>query len=166
MVVRPLPSHEPRRLSDYSQPPLLTQIPAMLELLVAEETEVLFSAFSNPNPTPEHQCRPLCRHLLHGWPLLPLSRLCPSCPSPLVRESASHICARSTATGCGGGGIFSILWIALQFLVFELSEIFTAVGLIEFIYKQSLANFFTTARSHFFTTPTASLCKVTRSAGS
>jgi POT family len=33
----------------------------------------------------------------------------------------------------------SIWWIAPQFLVFGLSEMFTAVGLIEFFYKQSLA---------------------------
>ncbi|KAL5204711.1 hypothetical protein ABZP36_009582 [Zizania latifolia] len=35
--------------------------------------------------------------------------------------------------------ILSIFWIAPQFLVFGLSEMFTAVGLIEFFYKQSLA---------------------------
>ncbi|MQM16442.1 hypothetical protein Taro_049399, partial [Colocasia esculenta] len=32
-----------------------------------------------------------------------------------------------------------IMWIAPQFLIFGLSEMFTAVGLIEFFYKQSLA---------------------------
>ncbi|KAF5196892.1 NRT1/ PTR FAMILY 4.4 [Thalictrum thalictroides] len=35
--------------------------------------------------------------------------------------------------------ILSIFWIAPQFLIFGLSEMFTAVGLIEFFYKQSLA---------------------------
>ncbi|ONK57091.1 uncharacterized protein A4U43_C10F16520 [Asparagus officinalis] len=34
--------------------------------------------------------------------------------------------------------MLSIFWIAPQFLVFGLSEMFTAVGLIEFFYKQSL----------------------------
>ncbi|OQU83190.1 hypothetical protein SORBI_3005G090600 [Sorghum bicolor] len=38
-----------------------------------------------------------------------------------------------------GGRLLSIFWIAPQFLVFGLSEMFTAVGLIEFFYKQSLA---------------------------
>lgn len=33
----------------------------------------------------------------------------------------------------------SIFWVAPQFLIFGLSEMFTAVGLIEFFYKQSLA---------------------------
>jgi len=36
------------------------------------------------------------------------------------------------------GRLMSIFWIAPQFLVFGLSEMFTAVGLIEFFYKQSL----------------------------
>ena len=34
--------------------------------------------------------------------------------------------------------ILSIFWIAPQFLIFGLSEMFTAVGLIEFFYKQSV----------------------------
>ncbi|KAJ3696741.1 hypothetical protein LUZ61_000446 [Rhynchospora tenuis] len=38
----------------------------------------------------------------------------------------------------GSGRIISIFWIAPQFLIFGLSEMFTAVGLIEFFYKQSL----------------------------
>ncbi|KAL5786939.1 hypothetical protein ACOSP7_003888 [Xanthoceras sorbifolium] len=36
------------------------------------------------------------------------------------------------------GEIISIFWITPQFLIFGLSEMFTAVGLIEFFYKQSL----------------------------
>lgn len=36
-------------------------------------------------------------------------------------------------------GLLSIFWIAPQFLVFGVSEMFTAVGLIEFFYKQSLS---------------------------
>ncbi|KAJ3675505.1 hypothetical protein LUZ60_004547 [Juncus effusus] len=39
----------------------------------------------------------------------------------------------------GNGTKISIFWIAPQFLIFGLSEMFTAVGLIEFFYKQSLA---------------------------
>ncbi|KAG2561201.1 hypothetical protein PVAP13_8KG120004 [Panicum virgatum] len=46
---------------------------------------------------------------------------------------------RHAATAAGGGRLLSIFWIAPQFLVFGLSEMFTAVGLIEFFYKQSLA---------------------------
>uniref|UniRef100_A0A0E0ME42 Major facilitator superfamily (MFS) profile domain-containing protein n=1 Tax=Oryza punctata TaxID=4537 RepID=A0A0E0ME42_ORYPU len=37
------------------------------------------------------------------------------------------------------GRLLSIFWIAPQFLVFGISEMFTAVGLIEFFYKQSLS---------------------------
>ncbi|RZR94538.1 hypothetical protein BHM03_00023254 [Ensete ventricosum] len=37
------------------------------------------------------------------------------------------------------GEQLSIIWIAPQFLIFGLSEMFTAVGLIEFFYKQSSA---------------------------
>lgn len=39
----------------------------------------------------------------------------------------------------GSNKQLSIFWIAPQFLIFGLSEMFTAVGLIEFFYKQSLA---------------------------
>lgn len=38
----------------------------------------------------------------------------------------------------GSGEVLSIFWITPQFLIFGLSEMFTAVGLIEFFYKQSL----------------------------
>ena len=37
------------------------------------------------------------------------------------------------------GGRMSVLWIVPQFLVFGVSEMFTAVGLIEFFYKQACA---------------------------
>lgn len=46
---------------------------------------------------------------------------------------------RRHAAATDGGRLLSILWIAPQFLVFGLSEMFTAVGLIEFFYRQSLA---------------------------
>lgn len=36
------------------------------------------------------------------------------------------------------GHLLSIFWITPQFLIFGISEMFTAVGLIEFFYKQSL----------------------------
>ncbi|XP_047338385.1 protein NRT1/ PTR FAMILY 4.3-like [Impatiens glandulifera] len=36
------------------------------------------------------------------------------------------------------GNIISIFWITPQFLIFGISEMFTAVGLIEFFYKQNL----------------------------
>ncbi|KAG1370004.1 protein NRT1/ PTR FAMILY 4.4 [Cocos nucifera] len=39
----------------------------------------------------------------------------------------------------GADELLSIFWIAPQFLIFGVSEMFTAVGLIEFFYKQSLA---------------------------
>ncbi|KAJ6797307.1 protein NRT1/ PTR FAMILY 4.3-like [Iris pallida] len=45
---------------------------------------------------------------------------------------------RELAAG-GSGAVMSIFWIAPQFLIFGVSEMFTAVGLIEFFYKQSLA---------------------------
>ncbi|XP_008795325.2 protein NRT1/ PTR FAMILY 4.3-like [Phoenix dactylifera] len=39
----------------------------------------------------------------------------------------------------GSNKLLSIFWIAPQFLIFGLSEMFTAVGLLEFFYKQSLS---------------------------
>ncbi|CAO1948558.1 unnamed protein product [Urochloa humidicola] len=52
--------------------------------------------------------------------------------------AAALVESRRRATA-GDGDLMSILWIAPQFLVFGVSEMFTAVGLIEFFYKQSLA---------------------------
>ncbi|RZS09257.1 hypothetical protein BHM03_00040343 [Ensete ventricosum] len=45
---------------------------------------------------------------------------------------------RELAVG-GSDEQLSIFWIAPQFLIFGISEMFTAVGLIEFFYKQSMA---------------------------
>ncbi|CAN6362700.1 unnamed protein product [Urochloa humidicola] len=53
--------------------------------------------------------------------------------------AAALVEARRRDHSGGGGEPLSILWIAPQFLVFGLSEMFTAVGLIEFFYKQSMA---------------------------
>jgi dipeptide/tripeptide permease len=53
--------------------------------------------------------------------------------------AAALVEARRRHAVATGGRLLSIFWIAPQFLVFGLSEMFTAVGLIEFFYKQSLA---------------------------
>ncbi|CAM0874901.1 unnamed protein product [Alopecurus aequalis] len=54
--------------------------------------------------------------------------------------AAALVEARRRHTSVSGDGkTISIFWIAPQFLVFGLSEMFTAVGLIEFFYKQSLS---------------------------
>ncbi|RLM59125.1 protein NRT1/ PTR FAMILY 4.4-like [Panicum miliaceum] len=53
--------------------------------------------------------------------------------------AAALVEARRRHAAADGGRLLSIFWIAPQFLVFGLSEMFTAVGLIEFFYKQSLA---------------------------
>ncbi|KAM0840766.1 hypothetical protein ACQ4PT_059430 [Festuca glaucescens] len=54
--------------------------------------------------------------------------------------AAALVEARRRHTSVSGDGrVLSIFWIAPQFLVFGLSEMFTAVGLIEFFYKQSLS---------------------------
>lgn len=53
--------------------------------------------------------------------------------------AAALVEARRRRAAEEDGQLLSIFWIAPQFLVFGLSEMFTAVGLIEFFYKQSLA---------------------------
>jgi dipeptide/tripeptide permease len=46
---------------------------------------------------------------------------------------------RRRRDAAAGGRELSVLWIVPQFLVFGVSEMFTAVGLIEFFYKQACA---------------------------
>jgi len=53
--------------------------------------------------------------------------------------AAALVEARRRHAVAAGGRLLSIFWIAPQFLVFGLSEMFTAVGLIEFFYKQACA---------------------------
>uniref|UniRef100_A0A0E0K152 Major facilitator superfamily (MFS) profile domain-containing protein n=1 Tax=Oryza punctata TaxID=4537 RepID=A0A0E0K152_ORYPU len=44
---------------------------------------------------------------------------------------------RPCAAALGGGGRISVLWLAPQFMVFGVSEMLTAVGLVEFLYSQA-----------------------------
>ncbi|KAJ1275237.1 hypothetical protein BS78_05G121200 [Paspalum vaginatum] len=53
--------------------------------------------------------------------------------------AAALVEARRRHAAAAEGRLLSIFWMAPQFLVFGLSEMFTAVGLIEFFYRQSLA---------------------------
>ncbi|RCV33755.1 hypothetical protein SETIT_7G107900v2 [Setaria italica] len=55
----------------------------------------------------------------------------------MVAAAAVERRRRDAATA--GGHQMSVLWIVPQFLVFGVSEMFTAVGLIEFFYKQACA---------------------------
>ncbi|KAL5216489.1 hypothetical protein ABZP36_007890 [Zizania latifolia] len=60
------------------------------------------------------------------------------CTVALSMVSAATVERRRRAHSAAGERM-SVLWIAPQFLVFGVSEMFTAVGLIEFFYKQSCA---------------------------
>ncbi|KAK4747569.1 hypothetical protein SAY87_014155 [Trapa incisa] len=51
---------------------------------------------------------------------------------------AAALMERKRRDASNSGQVISIFWITPQFLIFGLSEMFTAVGLIEFFYKQSL----------------------------
>ncbi|KAJ8458375.1 hypothetical protein OPV22_031301 [Ensete ventricosum] len=53
--------------------------------------------------------------------------------------AAAVIERKRRETYVDSGELLSIFWIGPQFLIFGVSEMFTAVGLIEFFYKQSLA---------------------------
>lgn len=53
--------------------------------------------------------------------------------------SAALVEKRRRDLAVKSGKQLSIFWIAPQFLIFGISEMFTAVGLIEFFYKQSVA---------------------------
>ncbi|XP_009403716.2 protein NRT1/ PTR FAMILY 4.4 isoform X1 [Musa acuminata AAA Group] len=64
--------------------------------------------------------------------------------------AAAMIERKRRETAIGSNELLSIFWIAPQFLIFGLSEMFTAVGLIEFFYKQSSAGMqsFSTAMTY------------------
>ncbi|RZS02630.1 hypothetical protein BHM03_00032701 [Ensete ventricosum] len=57
----------------------------------------------------------------------------------LSMVSAAVVEKKRRETAVDSDELLSIFWIAPQFLIFGLSEMFTAVGLIEFFYKQSVA---------------------------
>ncbi|URE40673.1 Peptide transporter [Musa troglodytarum] len=57
----------------------------------------------------------------------------------LSMVSAATVEKKRRETAVDSDELLSIFWIAPQFLIFGLSEMFTAVGLIEFFYKQSVA---------------------------
>ena len=52
--------------------------------------------------------------------------------------SAAMVESKRRNLAVRSGELISIFWITPQFLIFGVSEMFTAVGLIEFFYKQSL----------------------------
>ncbi|KAL6315419.1 hypothetical protein AAG906_000533 [Vitis piasezkii] len=56
----------------------------------------------------------------------------------LSMVSAALVEKKRRTSALDSNRILSIFWIAPQFLIFGLSEMFTAVGLIEFFYKQSV----------------------------
>ncbi|KAJ4823333.1 hypothetical protein Tsubulata_001505 [Turnera subulata] len=58
--------------------------------------------------------------------------------APIGAAHAEQKKRRDTALDSSNTTILSIFWITPQFLIFGLSEMLTAVGLIEFFYKQSL----------------------------
>jgi dipeptide/tripeptide permease len=53
--------------------------------------------------------------------------------------AAALVERRRRDAAASGGGRLSVFWLVPQFLVFGVSEMFTAVGLIEFFYKQACA---------------------------
>ncbi|KAL6845804.1 hypothetical protein ACP4OV_024379 [Aristida adscensionis] len=57
----------------------------------------------------------------------------------LSMVAAATVERRRRDAAAAGGARMSVLWIVPQFLVFGVSEMFTAVGLIEFFYKQACA---------------------------
>ncbi|KAF0893190.1 hypothetical protein E2562_023212 [Oryza meyeriana var. granulata] len=61
------------------------------------------------------------------------------CTVSLSMVAAATVERRRRDLSAAGAPRMSVLWIVPQFLVFGVSEMFTAVGLIEFFYKQACA---------------------------
>lgn len=82
---------------------------------------------------------PLARHLTgRDSGISPLQRVGTGLFIATFSMVSAAIIEHRRRVSASGGETLSIFWIAPQFLIFGLSEMFTAVGLIEFFYKQSI----------------------------
>jgi POT family len=107
-------------------PASLQSIPYIMLIVLVPMYEVWFVPFMRKYTRKESGIDPLTRVGV-GLFLVTFSMVAAACVERKRRDEA-----------VGAGKIISIFWIAPQFLIFGLSEMFTAVGLIEFFYKQSL----------------------------
>ncbi|KAJ6805814.1 protein NRT1/ PTR FAMILY 4.3-like [Iris pallida] len=83
---------------------------------------------------------PLARGLTgHESGVTPLQRVGVGLFAATFSMVAAALVERRRRESSAAGEAVSILWLAPQFLIFGVSEMFTAVGLIEFFYKQSMA---------------------------
>lgn len=107
-------------------PASLQSIPYIMLIVLVPIYEVWFVPFMRKYTKKESGIDPLTR-IGVGLFLVTFSMVAAACVERKRRNEA-----------VSEGKIISIFWIAPQFLIFGLSEMFTAVGLIEFFYKQSL----------------------------
>ncbi|XP_078171981.1 protein NRT1/ PTR FAMILY 4.3-like [Carex rostrata] len=107
-------------------PASLQSIPYIMLIVLVPIYEVWFVPFMRRYTRKESGIDPLTR-IGVGLFLVTFSMVAAACVERKRRNEA-----------VSEGKIISIFWIAPQFLIFGLSEMFTAVGLIEFFYKQSL----------------------------
>ncbi|KAJ4790387.1 Protein NRT1/ PTR FAMILY 4.4 [Rhynchospora pubera] len=107
-------------------PASLQSIPYIMLIVLVPVYEVWIVPFMRRYTRKESGIDPLTR-IGVGLFLVTFSMVAAACVERKRRDEA-----------VGTGRIISIFWIAPQFLIFGLSEMFTAVGLIEFFYKQSL----------------------------
>lgn len=106
-------------------PASLQSIPYLMLIFVVPLYDALFVPFARRLTGHESGISPLQR-IGFGLFLATFSMVAAALMERKRREEA-----------VGHGEIISIFWITPQFLIFGLSEMFTAVGLIEFFYKQS-----------------------------
>ncbi|XWS18035.1 hypothetical protein CRYUN_Cryun32bG0007700 [Craigia yunnanensis] len=107
-------------------PASLQSIPYIILIFIVPLYDKLFVPFARKLTGHESGISPLHRIGL-GLFLATFSMIAAALMEQKRRDSATD-----------SGKIISIFWIAPQFLIFGLSEMLTAVGLIEFFYKQSL----------------------------
>ncbi|XWS11567.1 hypothetical protein CRYUN_Cryun37aG0009200 [Craigia yunnanensis] len=107
-------------------PASLQSIPYIMLIFIVPLYEKFFVPFARKLTGHESGISPLHRIGL-GLFLATFSMIAAALMEKKRRDSATD-----------SGKIISIFWITPQFLIFGLSEMLTAVGLIEFFYKQSL----------------------------